>query len=112
MIATAKRPLTARQRQVYDFIRDFIARRGYQPSIGDISTHFQFGVRHGAWCHLKALEKKGWITRDQRVSRGIVLVDQELTVRRDGDSVLVGAVRLTREQAAELAERIIEALAG
>jgi repressor LexA len=65
--------LTDRQREVFEFIRDLIRRRGYGPTVREIAT--QFGIRspNGVVCHLKALERKGLIRRDANKARAIEL---------------------------------------
>jgi len=65
--------LTARQREVYEFIRDKIRNRGYGPTVREIGTQFNISSPNGVMCHLKALEKKGLITREPNMSRAIML---------------------------------------
>ena len=65
--------LTKRQREVYDFIREKIRARGYGPTVREIGTHFEISSPNGVMCHLKALEKKGLITREPNMSRAITL---------------------------------------
>ena len=63
--------LTKRQREVYEFIRDKIRNRGYGPTVREIGSHFEISSPNGVMCHLKALEKKGLITREPNMSRAI-----------------------------------------
>jgi repressor LexA len=65
--------LTIRQREVYDFIRDKIVNRGYGPTVREIGDQFEIRSPNGVMCHLKALEKKGLITREPNMSRAIQL---------------------------------------
>ncbi|HEY5312166.1 MAG TPA: transcriptional repressor LexA [Pirellulales bacterium] len=65
--------LTARQREVYEFIRDKIRNRGYGPTVREIGVQFDISSPNGVMCHLKALEKKGLITREPNMSRAIML---------------------------------------
>ncbi len=65
--------LTTRQREVYDFIREKIQRRGYGPTVREIGDQFQIASPNGVMCHLKALEKKGIIIREPNMSRAIQL---------------------------------------
>ncbi|HLA85040.1 MAG TPA: transcriptional repressor LexA [Thermoguttaceae bacterium] len=65
--------LTERQRNVYDFIRDKIRGRGYGPTVREIGEHFDIRSPNGVVCHLKALEKKGLISREANRSRAIQL---------------------------------------
>jgi len=68
--------LTERQREVYELIRDLIRTRGYGPTVREVGTHFDIRSPNGVMCHLKALEKKGLITRDPQKSRAIQLATE------------------------------------
>ncbi len=70
-----RRPLTKRQRLIYEFIKDKIMNRGYGPTVREIGAHFGIRSPNGVMCHLKALEKKQMIIRDERMSRAIQLTD-------------------------------------
>ncbi|HEY2839746.1 MAG TPA: transcriptional repressor LexA [Pirellulales bacterium] len=65
--------LTNRQREVYQFIREKIRSRGYGPTVREIGSEFKISSPNGVMCHLKALEKKGLITREPNMSRAIML---------------------------------------
>ena len=65
--------MTKRQRMVYEFIRDKIRNRGYGPTVREIGEQFGIASPNGVMCHLKALEKKGLITREPNMSRAIQL---------------------------------------
>ena len=66
------RGLTERQRRVLEFIEFYIDKHGYPPSIRDIARRFKMTPR-GAQLHLKALEKKGYISRSDGKARAIRL---------------------------------------
>jgi repressor LexA len=68
--------LTSRQREVFEFIRDKINGRGYGPTVREIGDHFRISSPNGVMCHLKALEKKGLITREPNMSRAIQITDE------------------------------------
>lgn len=67
--------LTERQKEIYHFIRQKIESRGYGPTVREIGEAFQIKSPNGVMCHLKALEKKGLITREEHAARAIQLVD-------------------------------------
>ncbi len=69
--AEDKEPLTDRQKAVLDFISRSIERRGYPPTLREIGE--QFGIRstNGVNDHLKALEKKGYLEREELKSRAL-----------------------------------------
>ena len=63
--------LTQRQKQILEFITASLNERGYPPTLREIGI--QFGIRstNGVNDHLKALEKKGFITREDLKSRAM-----------------------------------------
>lgn len=67
-------PLTARQREVLDFIRLFMAQAGYPPTVREIGAHFGF-VPRSVFDHLKALERKGYLRRTASKSRSLQILD-------------------------------------
>jgi len=70
-VVNKKSLLTTRQRVIYEFIKDKILNRGYGPTVREIGTNFKIRSPNGVMCHLKALEKKGLITREAHMSRAI-----------------------------------------
>lgn len=75
MNATERLPLTNAQQGILDCIINHITENGYPPTIRDIGKYCGIRSPNGVNCHLKALEKKGYITRNGMVARGIVLVE-------------------------------------
>ncbi|MEZ6061626.1 MAG: repressor LexA [Planctomycetaceae bacterium] len=81
--SSEKQPsLTRRQEEIYDFLKDKILKRGYGPTVREIGNHFGIRSPNGVMCHLKALERKGLISRESNMSRAIQLTDnsQQKTV--------------------------------
>ena len=74
-------PPTERQTAVYEFIREKIQSRGYGPTVREIGAAFRIRSPNGVMCHLKALEKKGWITRGKNMSRAIELIGEPAHLR-------------------------------
>jgi repressor LexA len=72
---------TERQLEIYAFIRDKIHSRGYGPTVREIGTAFKIRSPNGVVCHLKALERKGLITRGKNMSRAIELVAEPAHLR-------------------------------
>jgi repressor LexA len=71
------RELTARQRDVLNFIRAFTARHGVPPTVREIGEKFRVTPR-AAFDHLRALERKGMLQRRAapgRTARGLTLTD-------------------------------------
>jgi len=67
--------LTKRQRQVLDFISASIHERGFPPTLREIGEHFGIRSTNGVNDHLKALEKKGYLEREDLKSRAMRPVD-------------------------------------
>ncbi len=65
--------LTKRQLDVFHFIREKIQNRGYGPTVREIGEAFEISSPNGVVCHLKALERKGLISREKNMSRAIQL---------------------------------------
>jgi repressor LexA len=63
--------LTRRQKQVLDFINSCIAHRGYPPTMREIGEHMGISSTNGVNDHLKALERKGHLVRDDMKSRAL-----------------------------------------
>ncbi len=68
--------LTKRQRQILDFIEDFMEERGYSPSLEEIAAHFGLSSVATVHKHLTALETRGAIQRGHNQSRSISLVER------------------------------------
>ena len=58
--------LTPKQQQIFAFIRRYIQENGYPPAIRDIGKEFDINSPNGVMCHLRALQKKGFIHRDEK----------------------------------------------
>ncbi len=66
--------LTDRQRAVLDFISVSITDRGYPPTLREIGNHLGIRSTNGVNDHLRALERKGYLTREDMKSRTLRLV--------------------------------------
>src|SRR5919204_6165843 len=63
--------LTQRQREILDFISASIMERGFPPTLREIGEHFNIRSTNGVNDHLKALEKKGHLRREDLKSRAM-----------------------------------------
>jgi repressor LexA len=63
--------LTQRQRDILDFISASIMERGFPPTLREIGEHFNIRSTNGVNDHLKALEKKGHLRREDLKSRAM-----------------------------------------
>jgi len=70
--------LTNRQSKILDFIRKHIEMQGFPPTFREIGEEFGIRSTNGVRASLVALEKKGYLTRQSRLSRGIELTEKTL----------------------------------
>jgi repressor LexA len=66
--------ITRRQRQVYDFISEFVQKNSYSPSYDEIRGGLGLNSLATVHKHITNLEKKGLLTRDYNRSRSIDLL--------------------------------------
>jgi repressor LexA len=81
--------LTARQQRVLDLTRDYIADKGYPPTLRELADGLGVGVTRGVVKHLEALERKGYLKRSPGASRGIELASRTAPQARDAALVPV-----------------------
>jgi len=68
--------LTERQREMLNYIERQVRTTGVPPSIRQIGEALGISSTNGVRAHLQALEKKGYIHRSSRTSRGIASLDR------------------------------------
>jgi len=87
--------MTARQRQVFEFMRTFSDRHGVPPAVREIAERFGFTAR-AAFDHLRALERKGMLERrvtGKRASRTLVVPERRAAGRTSrGDIPILGRI--------------------
>jgi repressor LexA len=67
-------PLTKRQREILDYLRDFIQQQGYAPSLEEIGRRFGLSSLATVHKHLTNLQDKGCIRRSWNRSRSVELL--------------------------------------
>jgi repressor LexA len=67
----ARGVLTDRQQEILNFIAASITERGYPPTLREIGLHFGIRSTNGVNDHLRALEKKGHLQREDLKSRAL-----------------------------------------
>ncbi|GHV73904.1 LexA repressor [Spirochaetia bacterium] len=70
------RGLTRRQKEVLNFITEYIAIHAYPPTIREIGDHFDISVK-GAYDHVEALRKKQILRLGDKRSRTIEIIKDE-----------------------------------
>ena len=69
--------LTSRQREILELIKSHLKEKGFPPTRADISRTLGFKSHNAAEQHLRAIEKKGFISILAGASRGIILNEEE-----------------------------------
>jgi repressor LexA len=67
-------PLTKRQREILDYLDEFIQQHGYAPSLEEIGRRFSLSSLATVHKHLTNLQEKGFIRRAWNRSRSVELV--------------------------------------
>lgn len=70
------RTATDKQRAILGFVPDFFTSHGYPPTLREIGAHFGLRSTNGVNDHLLALERKGYIERDDNIARGLRLTEK------------------------------------
>jgi repressor LexA len=65
--------LTKRQKEILDYITQFIDSEGYSPSMEEIAARFEFASLNAVYKHLEALSARGFLRRDPNRARSIEL---------------------------------------
>lgn len=68
--------LTERQKEILDFLSNFIQENSYPPTVRETAKAFDISIK-GAYDHIKALEKKGFIKLQGNRSRAMEIVAKQ-----------------------------------
>jgi repressor LexA len=69
--------LTGRQREIWEFIVDYVGRRGYPPTVREIGDAVGLASPSTVHAHLANLERSGLLRRDPTKPRALELVGHE-----------------------------------
>lgn len=84
--------LTTKQEKIFEFIKGSIKDSGFPPTVREIGDRFNITVK-GAYDHVKAIEKKGYIKTEQNKSRAIVVLNEDDEIPVDAINIpLVGRI--------------------
>lgn len=78
-----KKPLTPRQKAIYDFIRDYTDEHTYPPSVREIGDAVGLASPSTVHMHLKVLESHGYINRDPKKPRTIEVLNPDVEQNSD-----------------------------
>ena len=68
--------LTKRQKQIYDYTKSYINRKGFSPTLEEIKRHFRLSSLSTIHQHIGTLADKGFIIKDDNSARGISLAEK------------------------------------
>lgn len=74
-------PLTKRQREILDYLQDFIQQHGYAPSLEEIGRRFGLSSLATVHKHLTNLQEKGFIKRAWNRSRSVEMIPTNIAGR-------------------------------
>lgn len=74
--------ITAKQKEILDFIKNEILNKGYPPSVRDICEAVRLKSTSSVHAHLETLEKNGYIRRDPTKPRAIEIIDDNFNLTR------------------------------
>jgi len=83
-----RKPLTDRQREVFEFIKDRIQKTSRPPTLREIGLKFDITSTNGVRSILYALAKKQYIERSPKLSRGIDLPQMEKNAPKMNEDVI------------------------
>ena len=63
--------LTKRQKEVLEFIKEYIEKKGYSPTLKEIDERFKMGSTSAAQQHVAALITKGYFSISKAVNRSL-----------------------------------------
>ncbi|MBR3072725.1 transcriptional repressor LexA [Fibrobacter sp.] len=81
-----RKDMTARQEEIYEYIKKYSKENHMPPTVREIGNHFEISSTNGVRSILAALIKKGYINRSPRLSRGIEIVDHSKNSSKDTPS--------------------------
>ncbi len=87
-----QKELTLKQEKIFEFIKLQIKESGFPPTVREVGDKFNITVK-GAYDHVKAIEKKGYIRTEQNKSRAIVVLNTDDEVPVDAINIpLLGRI--------------------
>lgn len=78
----AKGKITAKQKEILDYIKSEILSKGYPPAVREICEAVHLKSTSSVHSHLETLEKNGFIHRDPTKPRAIEIMDDEFNLIR------------------------------
>jgi repressor LexA len=74
--------ISAKQKEILEFIKNEILRKGYPPAVREICDAVKLKSTSSVHSHLETLEKNGYIRRDPTKPRAIEIIDDTFSLTR------------------------------
>jgi len=105
-----KNELTDRQREILDFIQEYLGIKGFPPTFREIAKHFNMASTFGVKRHIDALVKKGFLSNESKTSRTLSILNDGLNKSKQVFDNLIDVPIVGRVAAGQpiLAEENIE----
>lgn len=89
-----KNELTAKQKEILDYIKSVTLEKGYPPTVRDICEAVSLKSTASVHAHLNSLQNKGYIKKDPSKPRAIEITDEDFSLyKREFQNVpVVGSV--------------------
>tara|TARA_B100000085_G_scaffold278750_1_gene300992 strand:- start:273 stop:890 length:618 start_codon:yes stop_codon:yes gene_type:complete len=84
--------ITSQQQRVLDCIQIYINKTGFPPTRANICKELGFKSPNSAETHLRALEKKGFISIESGASRGISIINNQEHISNNNEYPVIGLV--------------------
>jgi len=84
--------ITSQQQRVLDCIQNHLNKTGFPPTRADICRELGFKSPNSAETHLRALEKKGFISIESGTSRGISIINSQQITEDAQEYPVIGLV--------------------
>lgn len=78
----AKSPISKKQQEILDYLKETIISRGFPPSVREICKAVNLKSTSSVHAHLETLEKNGYIRRDPTLPRAIEIMDTDFNRER------------------------------
>lgn len=80
--------LTSRQREILQFISDYIENNSFPPTVRETAAHFSVSIK-AIQDHFTALSKKGYLFKDEKRSRSLKILGNVNKKTREGYKIPV-----------------------
>lgn len=71
--------LTPKQREILNYIHDYIGQYSYSPTYREIMTHFSLSSPGSVYKHIQTLKRKGALLSEDKCSRSLIPVEEAIS---------------------------------